>query len=205
MATTETDGTDASCPLCDDYRGAPPSVEAHISRMTDPIHQGEVGQSHRDDLYRQVDEDRPDRQTDDVEEADGVDETATEELPHGDGPVPSQDTDGEDGDLEGEDMVSREEYEQQPSLEPSSESGDVDEDGGAESVAVEAVEETDDGEAFGVPVSDTALYAGLALFAVVVYWYASGQSGTSEPAPSPGTGQQDSQQSQSGTTLIEGD
>lgn len=47
-------GGTAACPLCDDYEGQPSSVEAHISRMTDPVHQGEVGRSHRDDLERQA-------------------------------------------------------------------------------------------------------------------------------------------------------
>ena len=55
MATTQTGGIEeATCPLCDDYRGPPSSVEAHISRKTDPVHQGEVGRAHRDDLQRQV-------------------------------------------------------------------------------------------------------------------------------------------------------
>lgn len=43
--------SEVNCPLrgCD-YSGAPSSVEAHISRLTDSSHQGEVGQAWRDAL-----------------------------------------------------------------------------------------------------------------------------------------------------------
>lgn len=60
MATkTHSGAGDAQCPLCRDYEGPPSSVEAHISRMTDPIHQGEVGRAHRDDIERQASVDGP--------------------------------------------------------------------------------------------------------------------------------------------------
>jgi hypothetical protein len=91
MATTQTGGIEeATCPLCDDYRGPPSSVEAHISRKTDPVHQGEVGRAHRDDLQRQVAE-GPSIEEEDVvelpvpEEEDESEETGgdagEEELP----------------------------------------------------------------------------------------------------------------------------
>lgn len=48
------EGESATCPLCGDYEGQPSSVEAHISRMTDPVHRGEVGRAHRDQLEREV-------------------------------------------------------------------------------------------------------------------------------------------------------
>jgi len=49
MAVTESGtGGEVLCPLCEEYEGAPSSVEAHISRMTDGHHKGEVGRSHRD-------------------------------------------------------------------------------------------------------------------------------------------------------------
>lgn len=38
------------CPLCEDYQGPRASVEAHISRLQDEQHKGEVGQGHRRDL-----------------------------------------------------------------------------------------------------------------------------------------------------------
>jgi len=51
MATSQSSGVGmVMCPLCDDYSGSPSSVEAHISRLTDPDHQGEVGRAHRDEL-----------------------------------------------------------------------------------------------------------------------------------------------------------
>lgn len=72
----------ADCPLCDDYTGPPSSVEAHISRMTDPVHQGETGQGHRDDLLRQVEEGEEEPLQDDVEADDsGVDESVDFEEP----------------------------------------------------------------------------------------------------------------------------
>lgn len=68
MAIAEQNSTDepstATCPLCDDYEGKPSSVEAHISRSTDPIHKGEVGRAHRDDLERQANSDDADSSED---------------------------------------------------------------------------------------------------------------------------------------------
>jgi hypothetical protein len=55
MATTEpTDLEQATCPCCEDYSGEPSSVEAHISRLTDDCHKGEVGSAYRQELQERV-------------------------------------------------------------------------------------------------------------------------------------------------------
>ncbi len=42
---------ETTCPICGDYSGAPRSVAAHISGMSDDLHKGEVGRSYEDELF----------------------------------------------------------------------------------------------------------------------------------------------------------
>ena len=87
MSTESQDAAgNAACPLCDDYEGAPSSVEAHISRMTDVVHQGEVGRAHRADIQRQAGGADGEESADADEEAEDVDET--DDVPGG-LPMPS--------------------------------------------------------------------------------------------------------------------
>ena len=117
MATAEEASDTVTCPLCDDYEGQPTSVEAHISRMTDPVHRGEVGRVFRDHIQDRVvgsedvesSEDSASESTEknavESSENDGSSES-TEGFQYGpeDGEVPSQDTDGMDGDRAGDEF-----------------------------------------------------------------------------------------------------
>jgi len=195
MATTQKGGvSEAACPLCDDYTGEPSSVEAHISRMTDPVHQGEVGRAHRDDLHRQVEA------TDGVESSDDrAVETSDEETTGPDflsgGGLQSEDSDTEGEDAQEDDeMPTDEELDRQRSQ--------LVEDGDDQEAADDQLDVDDDrddrddrgdvdvgGDPAGIPipVSTGTLVVGLvALFAV--YWFVLRSGG------SDGSGDQEQEQ-----------
>jgi len=95
----QTAAGNAACPLCDDYRGQPSSVEAHISRMTDLVHQGEVGRAHRDDIQRQADEAQDDGDEPDADNSDSDRSGQWDVLP-----VP-EDKDGDSEGVDGEESA----------------------------------------------------------------------------------------------------
>lgn len=100
----------ATCPLCDDYSGPPSSVEAHISRMTDPVHQGEVGRAFRDHIQGRaelIEEPGADDQEEEVEEGQ---ETVEVEPPS----VESSESPGSDYSEESEESDDQEEVEVEP-------------------------------------------------------------------------------------------
>lgn len=176
-ATQPTNEDQATCPLCDDYSGAPSSVEAHISRMTDLVHQGEVGRAHRDHLQQSVET------TDSVETSDDPEESSTEDFPEGGGlPSPATGTeesdDQSDGDGDDEqDAVDVDHADSQDDLD-----GDLDEPG------IEKVESV----GIPIPVSSAVLVTGAVALMLVVVWYQVSRSSSSESESE----QQSEQQSQ---------
>lgn len=58
MATAESVG-EATCPVCEEYEGAPASVEGHISAMNDASHGGLHGIEYRPELRQQATESDP--------------------------------------------------------------------------------------------------------------------------------------------------
>lgn len=171
MATAE---NTATCPLCDDYSGKPSSVEAHISRMTDPIHKGEVGRAHRDHLQGRV------ATTDDVESSDDQAEateetTATEssdvDFPErGDLPSPDTDTTGQES-QEGETVPTEEELGRQRRMYADQESSDQEEsDDKDDQDDVDVIEETNEPAGVPVPVSTGTLVVG-AVGLLALYWF----------------------------------
>lgn len=159
MSTTSRTEGDPTCPLCDDYRGDPSSVEAHISRKTDPIHQGEVGRAYRDHLHDRV------VTTEDVESSDDRGPESTDEgFPEGGGPRSEDDgTEVEDDQDELLDDQRDDDDDDDPSASPPVAAG------AAETEDVEVVEES--GATIPIPVSTTVLFAGVgALLVAVVLW-----------------------------------
>lgn len=139
MATTpDCDGEgECVCPLCEDYRGPPSSVEAHISRKTDETHQGEVGQMHRETL--QEDAEGPVRPSIEV---DGLDDES-----------------GDDGD----DMATQEEYEQQYADGEDVDEEDVDEEDAEEIDEPASVDDAEEVDLSGGAAAGTAAAGGGAL------------------------------------------
>lgn len=192
MAATQHRGDEAAtCPLCDDYEGEPPSVEGHISSSTDPIHQGEVGRAYRADLRRQV------AGTDGVESTDYPSKSATELGPSDDpstgggrqlhDPDTEEWADQEDGEMltDGaldrqrsklsEDGDDQEAADDQPGGGEEPVEDDRDQDGELDEEAVE------DSKQAGVPIPVSAgtLIAGAAIVLVIVLMLqvGSGQDG----------------------------
>lgn len=164
MATTEQGGAgEAMCPLCDDYRGKPSSVEAHISRMTDLIHQGEVGRAHRDELQRSV-EDTTEVESSDDQPVETTSEGSTESDFLAVGGAQSEDRDTED--------------EEPPTAD---EGGDTDQSDGAVDVDRDGVEDDDEGMGgIPVPVSPKVLIAGSVVLLLAVLWLRMRQEGQSD-------------------------
>lgn len=150
MATKTPSQGGTTCPLCDDYSGQPSSVEAHISRMTDPLHQGEVGRGHRDDLERQVAETGEVESSDDQAVETSVEEASGPDFPEGGG-RPLADTDTADL----EDREDGESDDRADDLEDQDDSAD----------------ELEESAGIPIPVSSTTLLAGSVTFLVLVYLY----------------------------------
>lgn len=158
------------CPLCDDYRGKPSSVEAHISRMTDPIHQGEVGRAHRDELQRGV-EDTSGVESSDDQAVETTAEVSTESDFREDGGPQSEDTDTtETDDLESETVPTEDELERQRDQWSLDEDRDDQEDDVDEDRVVDDVEEVNESMAIPLPVSKGTLVVG-AVVLLALYWF----------------------------------
>lgn len=200
MATTEQGGaTEATCPLCDDYRGAPSSVEAHISRMTDPVHKGEVGRAHRDHLQGRV------VTIEDVESSDEQEVESTEDFQQDGGPrSEDRDTEAQD-EQEGDDVPTVDELERQRDQW----SLDDDHDDDQEDVDDQALEEIEASAGIPLPVSKTVLFGGLAVALLVIYWFRirparQDDSGDESDEETAQQAQQDGMTAPSGGGLMEG-